>query len=208
EPAVMVVATPSGAPTILFQTYSGGAHCCTSTTAIAPRDGRLEGVLVYRGDGGPIEEAPSDLDGDGRIDFVRPDNAFLYRFASYADSYAPPRIVNVVGGEAVDVSGRPGFRPLFEEAMREAGAVCTEAGNSAPNGACAGYVAAAARLGRFDEAWARMLSAYDRTSDWGLEGGCRVQVTDGSCPPGQEQSFASYPEALRHFLIETGYIER
>lgn len=206
EPQVMVAENPSGPPTILFQTYSGGAHCCTTITAIVPRAGRLEGVVVYAGDGGPLDQPPTDRDGDGLLDFVSYDNAFLYRFASYADSFPPPRVINIVGGEAVDVSDRPAFRPLFEEARRDARRLCVEEPGGAPNGVCAAYVATAARVGRFDEAWAEMLRAYDRTSDWGLEGVCRVPLVDGECPAGREQSFATYPEALRQFLIDTGYI--
>ena len=206
DPQVMVAENPSGPPVVLFQTYSGGAHCCTTMTAIVPRGERLEGVVVYAGDGGPLDEPPTDRDGDGVLDFVFYDNAFLYRFASYADSFPPPQIFNIIGGEAVDVSDRPAFRPLFEEARRDARRLCVEEPGGAPNGVCSAYVAAAARVGRFDEAWAEMLRAYDRTSDWGLEGNCRVDLVDGECPAGQEQNFATYPEALRQFLIDTGYI--
>ena len=206
EPAVMVVENPPGAPMILFQTFSGGAHCCTSITAIVPREGRLEAVDVYRGDGAPMERAPRDVDGDGAIDIVRHDNAFLYAFASYAESYAPPRIVNIVDGEAVDVSERPGFSSLFEEAMAEARQACPDPDGYGANGACAAYVAAAARLGRFDEAWAQMLEGYDRTSAWGLDQGCRVAEIDGECPAGEAIRFDNYPDALRNFLAEHGYI--
>ena len=112
-PQVMVAENPSGPPVVLFQTYSGGAHCCTTVTAIVPRGERLEGVVVYAGDGGPLDEPPTDRDGDGLLDFVSYDNAFLYRFASYADSFPPPQVVNLIDGRAVDVSDRPAFRPLF-----------------------------------------------------------------------------------------------
>lgn len=206
EPQVMVAENPSGPPIVLFQTYSGGAHCCTTMTAIVPRGERLEAVVVYAGDGGPVDEPPRDLDGDGLLDFVYYDNAFLYRFASYADSFPPPRVVNIVDGAAVDVSDRRAFRPLFEEARSEARELCVSSEGGVPNGVCAAYVAAAARVGRFDEAWAEMLRAYDRTSDWGLEGNCRVEFVNGDCPQGQEQDFATYPDALRQFLIDTGYI--
>ena len=35
---------------------------------------------------------------------------------------------------------------------------------------------------------------------------CRVALVDGECPAGQEQNFATCPEALRQFVIDTGYI--
>ena len=206
EPQVMVVENPSGPPIILFQTYSGGAHCCTTVTAIVSRQERLVPIVVYAGDGGPLEESPTDRDGDGILDFVTYDNAFLYRFSSYAGSVPPPQMFNIVDGEVVNVSDRPGFRGLFEETRREARELCLDRDNADRNGACAGYVAAAARVGRFDEAWAEMLGAHDRNSNWGLEGICRVTLVDGECPAGQEQRFATYPEALRQFLTDAGYI--
>jgi hypothetical protein len=202
-PEVMVVENPSGPPLILFQTYSGGAHCCTTVQAIVERSGRLEPVTVYEGDGGPLEAPPVDLDGDGTLDFRFYDNAFLYRFASYADSFAPPLILNLVDGRVMNVSERSVFRRLFERTFTEARARCVEQEDRYRNGACAAYVASAARLGRFDEAWAEMERSYDRSSDWGLEH-CAVDYVDGECP--QRQDFASFPEALRHFLADTGYV--
>ena len=203
-PTVMVVRDPSGVPIILFQTYSGGAHCCTTVHAIDTLPEGFQSILIHSGDGGPLEEAPTDVDGDGELDFVFYDNAFLYRFASYADSFAPPTIFNIQQGEAVDVSARPGFRALFETSFAEAHARCLDPGDQARNGACAAFVASAARLGRFEQAWAEMSGAYDRTSDWGLEV-CRVPMPDGECPSG-ERAIGSFPEVLRSFLVEQEYI--
>ena len=173
---------------VLFQNYTGGAHCCTLVQAIVPHDGALRVVDVGQYDGEPLEDLPADIDGDGRLDFVFVDNAFLYRFTGYAQSRAPPQIINLIDGEAVDVSARPGFRRLFEEDRTEARASCLQADGD-QNGACAAFVASAARVGRFDEAWAEMLRFYDRAGDSEDEGG-------------------PYPERLRRFLIEQGYIER
>ena len=99
-------------------------------------------------DGDYSDRMPSDLDGDGVIDFVFYDNAFLYAFASYAESGAPPLVMNVVDGDVVDVSDRPGFRYLFEDALREHRQYCLRPRDMSPNGACAAYAAAAARVGR------------------------------------------------------------
>ena len=206
-PSVMVVETPAGTPMVLFQTYSGGAHCCTTINVIEPRGGRLQATMIYEGDGGPMEDAPRDLDGDGLIDFVRYDNGFLYAFASYAESFAPPTIVNVVDGQAVDVSKRPGFRSLFEEEATRAREACAS-GEGNRNGACASFVAASARLGRFDAAWADMLRLYDRDSDWDWPTGCRVAATERACPEDQRITYATFPEALRAHLVALGYIAR
>lgn len=206
-PEVMVVETPDRSPMIMYQTFSGGAHCCTSVKLITPRNGRFEAVEVYAGDGGPGDEAPRDIDGDGVIDIVRYDNAFLYTFASYAESFAPPTVTNVIDGQAVDVSSRPGFRSLFEEEAARARETCvgTEVNR---NGACAAYVAASARIGRFDEAWAEMLRHHDRNPGWELPQGCRGPLVDGSCPEANLVRHENYPDALRDFLVQQGYIDR
>jgi hypothetical protein len=200
-------------PFVLFQTYSGGAHCCTEMQLVYPEDGRLRLVNLGEWDGGPLDELPTDRNGDGRIDFVFVDNAFLYAFASYAESWAPPIIYNIVNGEAVNVSfpfsRDPGFRPLYEEAMARERQACVHPEDGAtPNGACAAYVASAARAGRFDAAWAEMLQAYDRDFDWPLPGGCRVALIDLQCPEGQAIEYDNYPDALRAFLLEQGYLVR
>ncbi len=190
---------------VYFQSYSGGAHCCNLIQMVLPEGGALRVIDLGAYDGEPVEYLPEDLDGDGALDFDFYDNRFLYAFASYAASIAPPRFLNVVDGRVVDVSARPGFRARFAEVMEEAREPC-----AAPdgNGACAAFVAAAARVGRFDEAWPEMLRVHDRTSDWGLVAGCRVTLVDSLCPEGEEIRFENYPAALRHFLVETGYIDR
>jgi hypothetical protein len=197
-PAVMVVDDSPHQPIVLFQTYSGGAHCCITIKAIVPEGGRLQAVQVYEGDGGPVETPPRDVNGDGRIDFVFPDNAFYYAFASYAESLAPARIVNIVDGRAVDVSDRPDFRSVYEGEIADARAACIggEGGDDGgnPNGACAAYVAIAARLGRFDAAWAEMLRHYRR--DAGID-----------FPGDRMEGKLDYPNALRRFLIEHHYIK-
>jgi hypothetical protein len=198
-PTVMVVENRPHPPIVLFQAYSGGAHCCTSVKAIVPENGRLQAVEIYDGDGGPVTSAPRDVDGDGRIDFVFPDNAFYYAFASYAESLAPARIVNIVDGRAVDVSDRPEFRGVYEGEIADARTACTggDAGDDGgnPNGACAAYVAIAARLGRFDAAWAEMLRHY------------RHDVGDGFAGDRMEGR-TDYPAVLRGFLVAHHYIAR
>ncbi len=206
EPSVMVVQTPSRTPMILFQTFSGGAHCCTTRTAIVPRGARLAPVVVYHGDGGPSEEAPRDLDRDGALDFVGYDNAFLYSFSSYAGSFAPPTVVNIVNGEAVDVSAKPGFRSLFEETAREAAKACADRENDDRNGACATLVAASARLGRFEQGWAEAVRNHARQPSLPWPTGCRVAEGEQGCPDDQVITHPDFPTALRIFLAEQGYI--
>jgi len=195
-------------PFVLFQSFSGGAHCCNMVQVVYPEHGRLDRVELGEWDGDYWDDLPTDRNGDGAVDFVQVDNAFLYAFTSYADSWAPPQVMNIVGGVPVDVSTDPGFRPLFEAAAVRQREACVHPQDEAvANGACAAYVASAARIGRFDAAWAEMLQAYDRNFEWTLPTGCKSALVDLQCPQGQEIEYGDYPAALRAFLVDLGYIE-
>ena len=197
-----------GTPFVFFQSFSGGAHCCTSWQLVVPQQGRLVSYDLGEWDSGYEDQVPKDEDGDGVVDFVQRDNSFLYTFSSYAGSFAPPAILNIVGGQVTDVSTRPGFRRFYEEFIPDARAACGS-GEADRNGACAGYVAAAARLGRFDEAWADMLQHYDRNADWPLPSGCRVATgSTGECPDDQKIEYDSFPDSLRNFLEEEHYVAK
>jgi hypothetical protein len=192
-------------PVIMLQSYTGGAHCCRHIQLAGFSNGKLKVLDFGSWDGDEIE-APSDISGDGVADFVMPDNRFLYAFASYAESYAPPRIFNIVGGKIIDVSSNPSFRALYAKEMQRAGENCRPGFGSTANGACPSYVAAAARLGKLDEAWSQMLGAYDASVNWQLPSGCAVEVRDGNCPEALRITYKSYPEALQAFLTQSGYI--
>jgi hypothetical protein len=190
---------------LLLESFSGGAHCCNEVQAVVPEGRRLRVVPIGEFDGDRLARLPADIDGDGTVDFVASDDRFLYAFASYAGSLAPPKILDIVGGRAVDVSARPAFRPLFASGMAKARPFCVDRGGPEVNGACAAYVADAARAGRFAGAWAEMLRAYERPG--GGPDGCRVAVRDdGACPEGQNIHYATFPRALRAFLVRAGYL--
>ena len=110
---------------VLFQSFSGGAHCCNQIQVVLPGAGRAMIVDLGAWDGDYIDP-PRDEDGDGTPDFVLYDNAFLYAFSSYAGSWAPPKILDIVDGVPTDVSTRPAFRALFEEDLTRARAACLD----------------------------------------------------------------------------------
>jgi hypothetical protein len=172
---------------VMWQAYTGGAHCCFNIQLILP-DGPERGVVSLGNfDMEMMTEIPADVDGDGRTDFVLRDNDFLYAFASFAGSFAPPQIWNVEGGRAVNVSAAPRYRALFAEAVAETRPICLDPrGGDDRNGACAAFVAAAARLGDFEEAWRAMLGGYDRREDAHPDG--------------------PFPQRLRAFLVAHGYL--
>ena len=89
---------------------------------------------------------------------------------------------------------------LHEENMLQNRKSCVEDHN---NGACAPYVASAARIGQFAEAWKVMLQNYDRESDWQLNF-CAVAGANGDCA--NSASFKTFPQALDWFLHQHGYL--
>jgi hypothetical protein len=195
-----------GRPFVLFQTYTGGAHCCANVQMILPDGDRLRAVEVGTWDG-EFVDMPADLDGDGNPDFVVRDNRFLYAFASYAGSVAPPQVWNVIDGRAVDVSADPRFRRLFNAALAAHRARCLEGGSEA-NAPCAAFVADAARIGRaaFEQAWREMLPHYERAPAFGFPQGCRVATRESPCPENQLVDYPDFPTALRPFLEQAGYL--
>lgn len=201
EFAVVQMDAASSARQILFSTFSGGAHCCSDLTMLEFVDGQWRRIDLGTWDG-DVPRLPVDLDGDGRREFRFADQSFLYAFESYAGSWAPTLIYAVESGRVRDVSAERRFRPVhaaYLPAVREA---CEQRGN----GACAAYVAAAARAGQLDQAWAVMLGAYDEYSTWTLPTACRIRTAE-SCPEYATVRFETYPEALQWFLGDTGYTD-
>jgi hypothetical protein len=176
---VMPLDPKADGPAVIFTSFSWGAHCCTRIDVLDPVGGRWVVVKTGSWDGDGLTEAPKDVDYDGTPDLVMRDNRFLYAFDSYAFSWAPPQILNVVGGKLSDVSASYRFSSVFFDDMAVATAECLKHSN----GACAGYVADAARLGQVDTAWRVMLRVYDRTSK-------------------------TFPKDLAKFLADNGYISK
>jgi hypothetical protein len=196
------------APAVLLAGFTGGAHCCATLKAIVPYAGGLR-VLEFQGIDGPPEESfPRDIDGDGTVEILRQDDSFRYQFASGAGSFSPPVIYNISEGAIVDVSTRPSLRRVWEAFAEETRARCADQADDDRNGACAAFVAASARLGRFNEALFEAESHARRGGGIELPPGCNVQLVDGICPGGAERRFADFSTALRWFLTAHDYIGR
>lgn len=189
----------NGAPELLFSQYSGGAHCCTVLTLLHLQQGRWHVIDAGSWDGGDI--LPVDLDGDGAYEITTRDDRFLYKFASYAGSTPPTLIFKLADGALQDMSADPRFQGVHQQDHARLRDLCQQGAN----GACAGMVAAAARLGHADEAWAFMLAHHDRTSTWELAE-CKGYAPDGRCI--EQVQHKDFPAALASFLRETGYVAR
>lgn len=175
---------PGQPPAVLLATPDNrNGYCCEVLLAAAPVEGGMRTVRVGELAGDGLQAMPTDISGDGIVDFILPDRAFSGAFGSVADSPLPSRIVNIVGEDAVDVSAQPQFASLFQQEMAQFKAGCAAApGAPRINPACAAYVAAAARLGLEQAAWAQMLKAYDR------------------------EAAPAFPADLKRLLIEGGYL--
>lgn len=196
-----------GEPALILQSYTGGAHCCEHIQIISNIGGQIKSTDLGAWDGESIN-IPKDVSGDGVVDFIFSDNRFLYSFSSYAQSYAPPKIVNVIAGKMLDVSSRREFQNLFLVSFKKSGAVCrSDPDGTSRNGACPAYVASAARIGRLEQAWLDMQASYDPTTDWTYPTGCQVKV-ETDCPANLVINYTTYPESLLSFLKENGYVRR
>jgi len=176
----------SGARYVMIEGFSGGQGCCIAQYVATP-DARHPRIFLL---GSFYDEAHSvfedrDIDGDGRIDFLRSDDGFDGHFTWALTSSVPPQIWNVIDGRAVNVSSASRYRPFLRNYMIEVRAACLQGDHDNRNSACAAYVAAAARIGAFAPAWRLMLGAYHR--DDILEG-------------------RTFPQRLRALLVREHYI--
>lgn len=184
-------------PSVLLQSYTGGAHCCWHVIAVVPAGNKFVKVDFGRWDGDPLAW-PTDLSGDGVADFRFRDQTFLYTFGSYAGSWPPFKIMTIRALRPVDISTDPAFRPLYTADLPKVRKACLEEDNGPDGGACAGYLATAARLGRFERAWASFLRT-DLSKQTG-----RIEPCKDSRPNACVSNLAS---DIRAFLRTQRYIK-
>lgn len=176
-------------PGVVIENESGGSAGTVRVQLLVPiasvfRETWLPGTLH-----GQLPAPLRDLSGDGRVDFVLGDGRFGSAFGCNGCTPRPPVVLTLRNGVPTDVSGERPYAAIFRADMAEQRRVCLST-TRYRNGACAAYVADAARLGQFDAAWARMLPQYERDGDvW------------------ESARYRSFPESLRAFLHHTGYIE-
>ena len=191
----------SAFPQVIAKHFTGGAHCCTVMKVLTFIGDRWEVVNVgeFDSDGPQIK----DLNGDGSAELVGKDDSFDYAFASYAESYAPPKILRLVGSRIADVSSSSEFqRPILQMLLANQGLATPDMWRD--NGFLAGWVAHNALVGSGRDAWRRMLDLYNQNSDWDLSV-CTVPTKDLDPCPENAKRFRDFPTALREHLAKNGY---
>ena len=202
--AGVVRLTKDGDPQIVVTSFSGGAHCCTSTWILSRSQGAAAWTMIEAdlldGSGYWVE----DVDGDGALELMSVDNRFLYAFDSYAGSFAPIKIARFVDGKIEDVTDRPEMKSRLAQDL--AGLEFSAKNNKdlwKSNGFLTGWVASKIRLGQGDEAWAKFMANYDKASDFGPQICTTGQKLD-DCPSDKLQA-QPIPEGFAQFLKDNGY---
>lgn len=196
-------------PGVIIESQSGGSGGDMTLQLLIPTQGGYQlATSQAAGIGlqGALEDGLRDLSGDGNIDLVLQDPAFDSVFGCNACTPRPPLIVTVKDGRIVDESRDPALRSVFLADMAIWQPVCLSA-TRYRNGACAAYVANAARAGRFAAGWAAMLKHHERGGD--LWEPCDVPASQWQghgCPAGRATHFADFPASLRAFLKRAGYL--
>lgn len=184
---------------VMFTSYTGGAHCCTPVQILrrAPDGWQSLDLGLYDGDG----LRPEDVDGDGVVELVAVDQAFLYAFDCYACSAAPLRIQSVDGGTIRDISTDPRFLDRHRAWLAELERNYAETELEKGAGYWAGWVAAKARIGEGPDAWRQFTETWVDTPDNGVLV-CTVEASE--CPDDKWET-RPFPGALKAFLATGDY---
>ena len=191
----------NSSPEIIFDAFSGGAHCC-STRMIA-YETKYRGWAIAEGDTRDGDRFTlEDIDGDGAAEFDEIDQSFLYAFESYAGSWAPTQIMQFRQGEMKNVTFEKQFQPFLRQDVfgMEFSANNSE-GTWNSNGFLGAWVAAKSMIGEGAGAWSRMLFLYNRDNSF-TKDFCKLLNNSKKECTDEENSF---PKQLHQHLVENGY---
>lgn len=196
--AIGVFPLSGGNNSIIFTSFSGGAHCCTSGYIITENGEKID-LPPTDGD---IGFQPVDIDKDGIFEILTYDDRFLYSFGVYAESLQPQIILSLYGSSLKDASKEPRFRQHMLDSLVDNlnYAFYSENSDISP-GFAAGVLAEAARLGIYDIVASRFVHAISNLPDAG----------DFRCGPPEcekEISFSSFWNALEYRLENWGYSKK
>jgi hypothetical protein len=127
---------------VLLDLFTGGAHCCLLTQVFAFDGSTYRKVTEH--DWADAGYRLTDIDGDGTPEFKSADARFAYRFAAFAFSGFPIRILHWRDHRFADATGR--FRKLVRKDARRWMRIYRHA-DFEPQGALAPWAADQYRLG-------------------------------------------------------------
>ena len=152
-------------PQILFDAYTGGAHCCTMTEILlASKSGNWQFADFGYRDGDELKF--EDATGAGNYVVIGVDESFNYTFDCYACSRPPIKIEEFKNGQLNDVTREPRFRDRLKYELQRIDSDPSTDWNS--NGFLAGWAALKSLLGEQNDAFRRLLPLYDRTTQFGV----------------------------------------
>lgn len=184
-------------PEIIFESFSGGAHCCTMALILTKQNNKWESLKLGLFDGGT--NGLSDIDNNGLFEYVTVDNQFLYRFDSYVSSLAPPQIWRIESKKIINGTQEPQYKYWLKNRLNEFWQENVSEDNKKSNGFWAGYVGWKALIGEEINAWEIMLKNYDQSQTY-----CNKYDQEYNCIGKQEK----FPSALLSFLTEINYLNQ
>lgn len=201
EASIAEIDPGNRSPEVYFDSFSGGAHCCTKVIVAEqqPHGWVTVDVGQFDGDGGYLQ----DVDHDGLAEIVTVDNRFLYTFDCYACSAAPLVIYTVRNGAVVDVSSDPRYLAAHRDWLAQLEDSVEPSQRWTSAGFLAGWVAAKVRVGEGAEAWKELRAHWNYAGDEG-EATCLTGADIDACPKGQSKVL-KFPDRLKLFLDRNGY---
>ena len=188
-------------PQILFDAYTGGAHCCTMTEILlASKSGNWQFADFGYRDGDELKF--EDATGAGNYVVIGVDESFNYTFDCYACSRPPIKIEEFKNGQLNDVTREPRFRDRLKYELQRIDSDPSTDWNS--NGFLAGWAALKSLLGEQNDAFRRLLPLYDRTNQFGVME-CVIPASIGKCPA-DKRKFIPFPEGLKKHLVSQKYL--
>lgn len=193
----------NGHPEVVFDVYTGGAHCCMDTAVLTERTpGKWSVIDLGSSDGGILLE---DVDEDGSSEILSQDDGFLYVFAPYSSSRRPLVISQLRDGEIDDISASDAALPRQRQTLAgmefEADKVSPDLWHD--NGFLAAWVATKALLGEGLEALRKADRLHTEDPDFGVDV-CTTGAALENCPQGKTRRLP-FAEGVRQVLNERGY---
>jgi len=127
-----------GDPDLIVTAWSGGAHCCFTTTVYSIG---AEARVVLDQETGDCDGRFEDLDGDGRLEFTTCDSGWGTAYCSFAGSPFPPVVFAYDPDKGAYVPATPRYAGRYREridgALHEAEALIAQPGRTPDDDKCA-----------------------------------------------------------------------